>query len=565
MFDSKQKQLFEATKKTSGNSFVSVGVKKSLKRSSKTNALGNGATKFLTTGSDFCDQFGKITNYKAPRSYEDVAKDMQLLWSQDPENALKLAFYIRLITRTVSLPDGSKTKTTQRGQGLKHEGVFRLLWVALNHPGTFWSNVPLYVSCGSWKDIITMLSYDLQYNGWNERKLDWNKFGQLILAGLENPNSSELIKKYLPQIRAKSACKTLEAQADNIIAKWICSLIFGQKESSYNYKQYRKLKSSGTAHEWQKLISQKRLLDINFETIHGRALAQLVSGKFLKNNGLESVYEKWIATKPVAKYTGFIYELLAPVKSGYHNQQLKPYQVDTINKQFYGVIETAKNGMKEGESGFLVVVDSSSSMTSKVPGTKVAAYDVAKAFALYFSYLLKGPFEGVFMEFADKAGLIQWKGKTPVERLQNDGCEAYGSTNFQSVATVFTRLLKKGVPESDFPSGILCVSDGCFNNASNNKTNTKQLKIALTNAGFSKKYVDNFKIVLWDIPNNYYGKSQTAFENFADTPNLYHISGLDGSAIAFLTGVEGQKSIPKTTEELFQAAMDQEVLNLIEV
>lgn len=566
MFDSKKTKLFDTqtVKATSGNAFTSVGTKKSLKRKSRTTDLGNKAVKYTTTGNDFCDQFGKITNYKAPRSFKDVSEDQRLLWSQDPEKALALAFYIRMITRTVVLPDGSKTKTTQRGQGLKHEGIFRLMWVAVNEPGTFWKNIALFVSVGSWKDIITMLSYDLQYNGWENRILDWQKFGQLILAGLENPNQSNLLKKYLPQIRAKSACKTVEAQADNLIAKWICSLIFGQKESSLNYKKYRNLKSSGTAHEWQKLISRKRLLDIDFNTVHGRALAQLVSGKFLKNNGLESAYEKWIATKPVAKYTGFVYELLAPVKSGYHNQDLKKYQIETINKQFLGLIETAKKGMNQNSS-FLVVVDSSSSMTSKVPGTKVSAYDVAKGFALYFSYLLKGPFEGHFMEFADNASLIAWKGKTPVERLQNDRCEAYGSTNFQSVAQVFVSLFKKGVPESDFPGGILCVSDGCFNSTGQNKANAKLLKNTLIKAGFSKEYVDNFKIVLWDIPNNYYGKSQTAFEDFADTPNLYHISGLDGSAIAFLTGTEGQKSIPKTTEELFLAAIDQEVLQLIEI
>ena len=84
--------------------------------------------------------------------------------------------------------------------------------------------------------------------------------------------------------------------------------------------------------------------------------------------------------------------------------------------------------------------------------------------------------------------------------------------------------------------------------------------------GFSQKYVDNFKVILWDIPNGYYGgKSQTAFEEFADCPNLFHISGLDGSAVAFITGVEGQITTPKNSEELFLAAMNQEVLNMLEV
>ena len=118
-----------------------------------------------------------------------------------------------------------------------------------------------------------MLQYDLIYHNWNNRVLDWNKFGQLIVAGLENPNSSELLKKYLPQIKAHSKCTTVEAQADTKIAKWIYSLLFGAGNKPSSYKMYRKLKSSGTAHEWQQLISRGKFLNIDFNTIHGRTLS----------------------------------------------------------------------------------------------------------------------------------------------------------------------------------------------------------------------------------------------------------------------------------------------------
>ena len=43
------------------------------------------------------------------------------------------------------------------------------------------------------------------------------------------------------------------------------------------------------------------------------------------------------------------------------------------------------------------------------------------------------------------------------------------------------------------------------------------------------------------------------------------MSGFDGSGIAFLTGTTKQESTPKNAEELFEAAMDQEILNLISV
>ena len=291
----------------------------------------------------------------------------------------------------------------------------------------------------------------------------------------------------------------------------------------------------------------------------------MVSGQFLKNNGLEETFEKWMASKPIAKYTGYVYELMQPVKSGYSNNVLKSYQEDTINKQFLGLIETAKKGMND-ESGLIVVLDTSSSMTSAVPGLKVSSYDVGKSMALYFSYLLKGKFHRAYLEFADKCTLRYWKGNSPVEDLQLDNNEAYGSTDFQSVGVLLANLLKSGVPESEFPTGILCISDGCFNATSSNETNYSALLNKLRSAGFSKEFVDNFKVILWDIPNGYYGgKSQTAFEDFANSPNLFHMSGLDGSAIAFINGTDYQKSIPKTSEELFLAAMDQELLGYISI
>lgn len=564
MFTAKKTSLFEAKTKTTSasNAFVNAG----LKKTSKTTALGNNAVKFVTTGNDFVDQFGKLTQYRAPRSYAEVSKDMQLLWSQDPNLALRLTFFTRLITRKVQLWDGTRTSEVQRGQGLKNEGMVRMLWLAINHPTEFKNNAALYVSIGAWKDVFDWLRYDLEFNGWNGRVLDWNYLGSLILAGLENENTANLVKKYLPQIKAGKYCKTVRSQANNLISKWICSLLFGTKNNDATYKQYRKLKTSGTAHEWQKAISKKLFDRLDFNTVHGRALMLLVSGKFISKNGLEKRYEQWISEQPVAKFTGYPYELLAPVKSGYHNKALKKYQIDTINKQFAMLVETARSGMNTS-TGFIVVGDTSSSMTSSTSGLKISSYDVMKSLALFFSELLEGHFKNSWIEFADTAKMHVWKGSTPVEKLQNDRSEAYGSTNFQGVAKLFVDILKKGVAESEFPTGIICISDGCFNSTGTNKTNRKQFLKTLETGGFSKDYIDNFKIVLWDIPNGYYGgKPQTAFESFADAPNMFYMSGLDGSTVSFvLGGTERQPNAPKTAEELFQAAMDQEVLNLIKV
>jgi hypothetical protein len=469
-----------------------------------------------------------------------------------------------MITRTVSLMDGTKTETTQRGGGLKHEGIMRMIWLHINHPNTFWKNIGLFVSLGSWKDIFVMLSYDLQYNGWANRVLDWEKFGKLILAGLENPNTSELVKKYLPQIKASKKCTTIESQADNIISKWICSLLFGKKETSAltGYVKYRKLKSNGTAHQWQQLISQGNHKLVNFDTIHGRALSLLVSGKYLANNGLEAKYEAWIASKPTAKFTGYPHELFTKMPS-------KKYQIDTLNAQFMGLVETAMKNATTNTS-MIVVRDTSGSMGSSATGTSQSCFDIAKALALFFSYMLpNGHFANSWIEFNSSAKMHTWKGSTPHEKWTNDRSGFVGSTDFQSVIRLFVNIKQSGVSESEFPTGILCISDAEFNPSELGKTNVQTALSTLRNAGFSEEYVSKFKIVLWNLQSRAYGSTTgKKFETYGDVDNVYYFSGYDGSVIAFLTGtevVEGKSSEPKNAKELFEAAMNQEMMNKIEM
>lgn len=560
MFNRKQQQLFEIGSKTTtseSNSFIATAMKKSAETKS-----GNGSLKYETTGNDFVDQFGKLGSYKAPRSYEDISKDMSTLWAQNPYMAICLVFFIRMITRVVSLFNGNKTTSVQRGSGLKHEGIMRMMWISVNHPDVFWNNINLFINIGSWKDIITMLSYDLQYNAWNNRVLNWDNFGKLLLAGLENPNSSELIKKYLPQIKTNSKCTTLEAQADNMIAKWICSLLFGGKKDSYvNYKSYRKLKSSGTAHQWQQLISQGKHNLIDFNTVHGRALSLMVSSKYLANQGLEKKYEEWISNKPIAKFTGFVYELASKIS---HNN--KKYQNDTINAQYKQLLELAG----KINNNMIVVKDTSGSMDANAIGIKMSSYNIAKSISIFLGNMLQGHFHNHYIDFASKAILRKIGGSNFVEHWNTEKRVQSADTNFLAVCDLFTDILQKGVAENQFPNGMICISDGEFNRSNwNYGTITDQFKYNMLKAGFSKEFVDNFKFVFWDIRNAFYGNSfkDTKFESYGPAKNVFYFGGFDPSVITFLTGVEGKENTktPTTAEELFEAAMNQEVMKLIQI
>lgn len=542
------------TKNVLPNAFVNAALKDSARTKS-----GNGAEKFSTSGDAFTDQFSFLGSYKKPRAFAEIEKDCETLWGLDKKKAVMFNSYIRLITRQVSLFDGTSTTVSQKGAELKHEGIMRMIWLHQKDEAIFWKNIGLFISMGSWQDVIKMLQYDLMYHGWESRVLNWDKFGKLILSGLNNEHTSELLKKYLPQIKANSACTTVEAQADTMIAKWICSLLFGTKgeNSGKTYKAYRKMKTSGTTHEFQQLISQQKFNLLDFNKIHGRALMLMSRSKFLKNQGLEQKYAEWI-TKPETKdvkYTGYVNELFEGI--GKQLSAIPANTRETINKQFDTLIK------KAGETEitkFIVVRDTSGSMGAICTGTKQTCFDVAKSLALYFSEFLDGKFANSFIEFNSSAKMHNWSGNTPVEKWYNDKCSYIGSTDFQSVINLFCQIKKQGVSETDFPSGILCISDSEFNPGQLGKTNVETALITLRNAGFSEEYVSNFKIVLWNLNSNYYGSSTgKKFETHGDVPNVFYYSGFSASTISFLTGKI------ETASELIEAALQQEILQMIEI
>lgn len=563
-FNKKVSSLLSSKTDNAKNLFVQEG----LKNSSET-VSGNGALKYSTSGNSFVDDFSSLSKYKTPRSFEEVSQTMQILYSQNPTDAVKMAIYIRLITRKCQIMQYEKKaetlKDVQRGQGLRNEGIMRMLWLAIYHPNVFKANFPLFIAAGSWKDIITMMSLDLQYHGWSKKQLDWAFFSKVLKAGLLNPNTSQLVRKYLPTIRTDAKCTTLEAQADTLIGRWLAKQFFPKDKKLTAYKKYRQLKTKGTAHQWQQLISKQLYTELDFDKIAGRALALLVGSKFLKNHNLIEKYSKWISNKSTAKYTGFVFELFKPLDI-YTNWVWKTVSVEphvkaTINAQFAQLVQTGKEGVN-CNSGLLVVRDTSGSMGSEVPGCGMSSFAIAKAMALYFSEFLTGYFANTFAEFNRNCKLHQWKGETPVDKWINDNCSYVGNTNFQSVIELFVKLYKQGIPESEFPKGILCISDGELDNCGKSTNFNTAIK-TLRNAGFSKEYVDNFRIILWDIPNNYYGKPTTKFEDFADAPNFFYMSGFDPSAISFIMNGTEFKCTPRNAEELFKVAMDQELLNRV--
>lgn len=558
-------------KKTTGSAFVNAGLGKSAET-----MTANGGVAYSTTGNPFLDQFGKCGVYKGIRTYNEVANDMGLLCSIDLKEAVKFTIYLRNVTRLTKLSSGEKTSKVQIGQGLKNESIFRMVYLGVNHPQAFKDNLKIFVAAGSFKDVFRMMEIDVMSNGKDNLMLDWTFMTDFILANIKNEETSELVKKYLPSIKSIKNQTTQHSIAYTFIGKVLASKMFGKKTEGAKgtYRQYAKLKSSGTAHNWQKLISQGKVNEIDFSSIAGRALSLYVKGNFITKNNLVDKYTKWIEAQPVAKFTGYVYELFEDIKPGpgayYNSHHLPEFKKMTINKQFNLLVEQARtlvNG--DNGNGFIVVLDTSSSMGGSVEGTRSTAYSIGLAMALYFSKLIKSErFKDVFIEFNSVAKMHQFIGATPLDQYVNfAGCH-YGSTNVNDVAELFGRIKSEGVLESEFPGGIVLVSDGEFNRTGNSSA-VSAFKSTLRMKGFSEEFISNFKIVFWDIPNIYNGHVKPSpFQTFKDHENVFYASGFDGSLLSFLLGHNvdpktGEVKVIKSAEDLYAEAMSQELLSYV--
>ena len=167
------------------NAFISaVGFK-------PTTMSENGAKTYVTTSSALVDQFGKAGNFRH-RDLHEVFSDQAKIWGEDAESALRFPFYLRLVTRKVKVNPKNETEKVQNGQGARDESFKRLLWIAKEHPSDFYDNIWVLPLVGSWKDLWTLMFYDVKEN---IKCLNQKAIFEVIAQGLLCDTHVDLIKK----------------------------------------------------------------------------------------------------------------------------------------------------------------------------------------------------------------------------------------------------------------------------------------------------------------------------------------------------------------------------------
>ena len=552
---------------TKTNAFLSaVGFK-------ATTLTENGAVTNVSTGSAIVDQFGKAGNFRG-RPIEEVFADQAQIWGENAEAALRFPFYLRMVTRKVKVNAGNETDKVQNGQGARDESFKRLLWIAKEHPEAFYNNIWALPLVGSWKDIWTLMFYDI--------KEDLNVINQkamfeVIAQGLLCDTHVDLVKKFMPRIESRSKCTTEWNQITNNLAKSFAKFM------NLTYKEYNKTKSSGTAHTFQKLICSRNYDALNWNHIPGRALNLLVTSKFLSNHNLKDNYTQWILQQPVAKFTGYVFELARKLREAsgsrgyYSGTKNLPIEVKhTLDAQFKGLVDKARADGKITENVWCCL-DTSGSMSRRVDGLNdITCEDIASSLALFFSDLNTGPFHNKLIMFDDVSYPYDMKGDSFCDRIMNLPRVGCGGTNFQSAVEEIIKIRKEHpeIPLEQYPTTVIAVSDMNFNPVSygwrskrteptNYEYSVKSLKTV-----FPEEFVDNMKFIWWDVASRY---GNTQYEGDSLTQGCHFFSGFDGSIINLILGdnrVVDEKTgklRQMTAEEVVSKALSQEILNYIKL
>lgn len=493
-----------------------------LNQLAKTTQTWNGAISNSTTGFDklgtCLDYFAKSGTY-AKREQSAVDTDMGRIFADDVPTALRIVFGTRLITRK---PKGAgDIEESQTGYGRKDEFFKACVWLHNNQPDLLYKNLHLIPVFGSWKDFVSEPLIDT---------LNRERVYTLVAQNLDN----HLLRKYLPQIRSSKKTRSDRDRKRSEWAKGLCSHL------GISPQDYRKIKSSGAAHIWQKQMGRKQWDEIHFNGIPGKAmlLATSRTGKdkqtVFERHGQTERLKDWVLTQNTVKFTGYPYELLKAAKKGPSLLQKIIY-----DKQFEHVLESMKG---HALGNVLPCLDISGSMGCCVTPDGTTAYDICISMGIAFSALNNGEFKDTVCAFSDSPIVKKLKGGF-CDRLKFIETDAdiqrvgWGSTNFQGVIDLLCRIRKENphIPVGDFPETILVLSDLQFNPAGDNsKTNYEVARQKLVEAG-----LDDMRIIWW-----YLNGKAGDFPAQMNDRGCYIVSGFDPNALRGLMGLaskEGKK------------------------
>lgn len=485
----------------------------------KTATTWNGAISNSTTGFDplstCLDYFFKAGTY-TNRDQTIVNTDMSRIFADDEETALKILFGLRLITRKPK-GDGIEIEESQTGYGRRDEFYKGITWLHNNKPDLLYRNLHLIPVFGCWKDLMQEPLIDV---------LNRERVYAIVAENMDD----QLLRKYLPQIRSKRKIRSERDRKRSEWAKGLCAHL------DISPKEYRKLKSSGAAHIWQKQMQRGQWEDIHFNGIPGKAMLLHTSRKgkdkqtVFERHGQVERLKDWVLGQKSVKFNGYPYELLAAVKKNPSFVQRIVY-----DKQFESILGNMA-GHKLGN--VLPCLDISGSMECHVL-PNVSAMDICISMGISFSAMNTGHFKDVVCGFSSTCIVSKLTGGfcDRVDFINNDQQiqdVAWGSTNFQGVIDLLVKIRQDdpSIPVEEFPDTLLIISDMQFNPAGGYGNNV-ETNYAATRRKLSEVGLKDVRIIWWCVNG-----STTDFPSNMDDKGVYMIGGFDPVNLKALMGLD---------------------------
>lgn len=374
----------------------------------------NGAVALNTTGNALLDLFGTIGSLRGADNNR-VETLFAEAYMQNPLFATKILFYARDIR-----------------EGLGERKTFRTLlrYAAEHNPEAIRPNIDLIGVFGRYDDMYALVGTRLEDEMWAAMKLQFEE----DLRNLNDGNAISLLAKWIKTADASSA----ETRKLGILTA---------QRLGYPVYNFKRIVRSMRKHIGvvESLMSAGRWDEIKYSTVPSRAM-KIYNKAFMRHD--KEGYEKYL-------------ESVEKGETKINASTLYPY--DIVEQYMYGgrgenrTLEAQwkalPNYVEEGTNA-IVMADTSGSMSGRPIATSVGL-------AIYFAERNVGEYHNMFMTFSESPSIIQVKGTTLYQKVQNTMRAPWG--NNTNLKAAFDKVLEIAVdakiPQDEMPKAIIIISD----------------------------------------------------------------------------------------------------------
>ena len=444
----------------------------------------NGDVAFKSTLNANLDMFGSLSTLKY--SQDDKIKHAFLKAFRENENiAAKLLFFMRDI---------------RGGEGIRKAFRTAFSYLIELDVDLALKLLPFIPTYGRWDDLVAIydLTADVNAKQTIMRIIDEQLGNDYVALKANKPVS--LLGKWLPSINTSSARS--RRLANEIANRLDMRPVDYRKFLSQLRKRIDILETHMTTGDYT----------FDYSKLPARALANHTKA-FLRND--EDRYKEFILSlkEDVSHLTEkaetlYPYEIYAKALRG------NTADIQLANAMWESL---PKNEIK---SKFIVVVDTSDSMTCNIPMSRnYRVSDVAESLGIYAAERLTGPFKNKIITFSSYPEFVTLSGKTLREKALDVRRASWQmDTNIERTYNLILEASKNADPK-DYIENVLIVSDMQFNACNYEEKSTfEMIKYKFEEAGIPFP-----QMIFWNV-----NVSQTTFPT-TDLTNATFISGFSSS------------------------------------